>query len=1046
VLKPMSAALFVCASMLGITAGEDGPLDQLSWRNIGPVNMTGRVADVEGIPGDPRVVYVGSASGGIWKTVNGGLTFTPIFDEEEIASIGDMAIAPANRGTIYVGTGEGNPRNSVSFGKGVYKSTDGGAHWQHLGLTETRYIARLAVHPRDPDVVLVGAIGHIYGPHPERGVFRSTDGGASWSKTLYIDELHGASDLDMDPTNPNIVFAGMWLFQRKPWTHTSGSEAGGLFKSIDGGVTWREITKGLPALMGRIAVKVAPSDPRVVYVMAESNEGVLFRSNDGGESFVKVNEDVGIVSRGFYYTDLRVDPTDADLVYSVSSRMWRSSDGGKHFERFSRSTHVDYHSLWIDPTDPNRMWQGQDGGIAVSYDRGDSWEPIRNLPLAQFYQIYADNREPFYYVGGGLQDNGAWYGPVRTREPAGILPDDWRLVSFGDAYFMVPHPDDPERLISEYQGGGIIRTDMRTRASEDISPQPRRNDGGPVEELPYRFSWNAPIIGSSHIEDRVYFCGNVVFRSDDFGSTWTAISPDLSTDDPEKQGIAGGPVWEENTTAEYHCTIISFAESSLDSDLLWAGTDDGELHVSEDGGDSWRNLTKKLGTPKFAAISHVEPSLVKRERAYVALDHHMFDDQTGYILGTENLGKSWQRIDAGLPAGAWVWVVREDPRNPELLYAGTELGLFASWDRGESWEELDLANLPSVAVHDLLVHPRENDLILGTHGRAIYVFDDATPIQDLKKAEKAGEPHLFPIREADLVAKKFTRYGIGDKAHTAANPPDGALISYYLPEGEESKEAAEDDEAPSPVKIEVLDSVGEVLTTLEKPPAKAGVNRIAWNLRAERYRTRTEETDDSFFSQSGGPTVPPGTYRVRLTVGEVVATETVAVVVDPGIEVAKEDLEYRYETVCGLREMISEVNDMLRAADSLKVQVEDRFGALETLGHEPDEDLRAAKNSFEKALGALLDLLAKPEGKTFWSQGNRLSNDLTDLYFGIDGAFRAPSEAQTALLETLRGELAEARARYEAFVTGPLAALQTALEADGGAPLVLPVDAPDTPQ
>ena len=629
---PLACLLTCLTPLVALAATDDDssstPFDNLEWRAIGPVNMSGRVADVEGVPGNPNIVYVGSASGGVWKTVDGGLNFEPIFDDQPIASIGDLALAPTNPSVIYVGSGEANARNSVSFGNGVYKSTDGGKSWSHQGLEDTRHISRVLVSSLDPKVVFVGAMGHFYGPNEERGVFRSKDGGQSWTKVLYLDDRHGVSDMDIDPTNPNVLYAALWHFDRKPWTHTTGSREGGVWKSVDGGDTWKRLDKGLPqGVVGRIGVKVAPSNPNIVYVIAESDEGTMFRSTDQGETFEKVSDNVQIVSRGLYYTDMRVDPADPNRVYAVSSRLFLSIDGGKSWDRISRSTHVDYHSLWIDPTNPDRIWQGQDGGVAVSYDRGKTWEPIRNLPIAQFYQAFHDNREPFYYVGGGLQDNGTWYGPSRTREPAGILQDDWRMMSFGDAYWVVPHPEIEDLFLSESQAGGIVRTDMRTRQQIDVSPQPRRFDGGPVEALEYRFNWNAPIVASPHDPMQIYFAGNVVFKTHDFGDTWERISPDLTTNDPEKQGEAGGPAWTENTTAEYHCTIISFAESPVEQGLLWVGTDDGNLQISRDGGGSWDNLTGSIpGIPEFSPVSHIEPSGTDAGTALASFDRHMFDD------------------------------------------------------------------------------------------------------------------------------------------------------------------------------------------------------------------------------------------------------------------------------------------------------------------------------------------------------------------------------------------------------------------------------------
>ena len=455
----------------------------LVWRNIGPANMVGRVSDVEGIPGDPNIVYVGSASGGVWKTVNGGITWQPLFDKQAIASIGDMAVVPNNPDVVYVGTGESNVRNSVSFGNGIYKTLDGGKSWIHLGLEDTHHISRIVIDPKNTSTVFVGALGHAFGPNSERGVYKSTDGGNTWKLALYIDARHGVADMDINPRNPNIVFAAFWHFERKPWTFISGDENGGLYKSIDGGNNWRKITRGLPILVGRMGVKVAPSNPDVVYVIAESKPGTLFRSDDGGDSFSLVSTDKEIVSRGFYYTDIRVDPRDENRIYAVSSRLWVSIDGGRSFKRISHSTHVDYHSLWIDPNNPNRMWQGQDGGICVSYNKGKHWDYVNNFSVAQFYQIYADNRQPFYYVGGGLQDNGCWYGPSRNREPFGILNDEWKMISFGDGFYVVVNLDDPELFLSESQGGNIMRTDMRTREQQNVSPQPRRADGAPVSSL-----------------------------------------------------------------------------------------------------------------------------------------------------------------------------------------------------------------------------------------------------------------------------------------------------------------------------------------------------------------------------------------------------------------------------------------------------------------------------------------------------------------------------------------------------------------------------------
>jgi len=1050
VLLTLSAAAEVTAP----AEKEADPFGQLEWRNVGPVNMTGRVADVEGVPGDPNVVWVGSASGGVWKSTNGGLSFKPVFDDQPVASIGDLALAPSNPDVVYVGSGESNTRNSVSFGNGVYKTTDGGLTWTHVGLTDTRHISRVAVHPSDPDTAWVAAVGHIFGPHEARGVYKTSDGGATWEKTLYVDERHGASDLDLDPTNPNVLFAGMWLFERKPWTFESGSENGGVYRSSDGGVTWKRLTEGLPKLMGRIAVKIAPSNPQVVYVMAESNEGVLFRSEDRGETFQKVNDDQRIVSRGFYYTDLRVDPSNESHVFSVSSRLHQTLDGGKTFSQISQSTHVDYHSLWIDPENPRRMWQGQDGGIAVSYDGGATWEPIRNIPIAQLYQVFHDDRQPFYYLGGGLQDNGTWYGPSRTREPAGILPDDWRMMSFGDAYFVVAHPEKVDFFLSESQGGAIVRTDMTTRQQVDVSPQPRRNDGGPAGELTYRFNWNAPIVASPHDPSKVYFAGNVVFESTDFGDTWRKISEDLTTDDPEKQGEAGGPVWTENTTAEYHCTIISFAESPAEAGVLWAGTDDGNLQVSRDGGESWTNVVGNVpGLPANSPVSHVEPSRTGGGIAYAAFDRHMFDDPRPHLYKTSDYGSTWTRLQVdGIPADGYVWVLREDPRNHDLLYAGTELGLYASYDAGSSWRRLRLKNLPTVAVHDVLIHPRANDLILGTHGRAIYVFDDATPIQDWNDGIAAETAHLFSVRPAIRFPSRFTRYGLGDKVHVSPNPPAGALVTYHLREddsekpGEKGKkdggdEAAEEGAAEEEgkkqeerVKVEILGADGEVLRTLKDVGKKAGVNRVSWDLRGEPAKPRHEDDGGrhgGFFGPPGGPYVLPGTYTVRLTVDGESWETPVEVGVDPTVDASEEGLREQHDVVRTLTDLQTEMNGVLRGVDAIRAQVKDRRETAKALEVELGEDAETALKDLEEKLKELVGSLAREEGERFWSVGPRLVENLGGLGRELDGGFGAPTAAQKEYFAELEAEVEAARTAWRTIREETLPQVNTALGAAG---------------
>lgn len=995
---------------------------QLAWRNIGPANMMGRITDIEGVPGNPQVVYVGTASGGVWKTTNGGITWKPIFDRQPVASIGDIALEPGNPEVIYVGTGEANLRNSVSFGQGVYKSTDGGKTWVHLGLEDTRHISRIVINPRRPEVVLVGAVGHAFGPNKDRGVFLSQDGGRTWQKVLYLDEYHGVSDLEINPQNPNIVYAGLWYFVRYPWTFRSGDTQGGLYRSIDGGQTWQKLTKGLPRLIGRIGVKVAPSNPQVVYVMTESPEGTLYRSDDGGDSWRCVSKEVGIVSRGFYYTDLRVDPQDENRVYAVSSRLQVSEDGGRTFKTISAATHVDYHALWIDPLNPQRMWQGQDGGIAVSYDRGRTWEYVNVFPIGQFYQIFADNRVPFYFVGGGLQDNGTWYGPSRTRETFGILNDDWRMISFGDGFHGVVHPDNPELFLSESQGGNIYRTNMATREQQNVSPQPRRADGDPVKKLKYRFNWNTPIILSPHDKNTVYVGGNVVFKSKDFGTTWEVISPDLTTNDPEKQKTAGGPAWPENTTAEYHCTIISLAESPVQPGILWAGTDDGYLHVTKNGGESWENVTANLpGLPPNSPVSHVEPSRTSAGKAYVTFDRHLLDDFRPYVFVTNDFGVTWKEISTGLPATAYVWVIREDPRNPNILYLGTELGLFVSFSGGERWQKFHLANLPTVAVHDILIHPRENDLILGTHGRALWILDDITFLQELTP-EVINQPvYFFSPRLTYRFAQKPTRYGLGDKVFRGPNPPYGVLITYLVNRQISPKETT---------RLEVYDSSGQLIRTIRRVPTHRGLNRIAWDLRYEPPRSRREEKVQSDFFRRGpqGPQVLPGKYTLRLIIGQEKMERIVEVKMDPTHQVSLAELQQQLSYSLQLREMISQANDLCRLLDGLLAQLEERQKLISQLRPSEGAEVEKRLDEVKKQITEWQEKLVRPEGRPFWSVGPRLVGQLNQLFRVIDGVDLSPTPAQIELFRELRAELQKVKTDLMSFLKKEIPELNNFLQ------------------
>ncbi len=995
-------------------------------RNIGPANMGGRITDVEGVPGNPSTLYVGVGTGGLWKTTNWGISWTPLFDEQETLSIGDLALDPQNPDIIWVGTGEANTRNSISIGCGVYKSTDGGKTWQYLGLRETRQISRIIVHPRDPNTVWVAAIGSPFGPNPERGVFMTTNGGKTWEKVLYIDEQHGASDLDIDPVNPNILYAGMWRFERKPWTHTSGSEQGGVFKSTDGGRTWRKITNGLPQLMGRIGVKVAPSNQNVVYVIAESNDGTLFRSNDRGETFQRVSTETNIVSRGFYYTDMRVCPSDENRLYFLATQLRMSIDGGRTSQQIASTVHVDHHALWIDPKNPNIIWNGNDGGLAFSMDRGQTWDVIANIPLGQFYQIHCSMEAPFYQVAGGLQDNGSWMGWARNKE-GGIVNEHWRMVSFGDGFYCLIHPRDPNLVISESQGGNILRTNLATGVQENISPQARRSDGGPASELKYRFNWNTPIIPSPHDPDTVYVGGNVVFKSTDFGTTWSIISPDLTTNDPEKQKDAGGPVWVENTTAEYHCTIISLAESPVQKGLLWVGTDDGRLWKSPNDGTSWIELTQNVpNLPPNSPVSHVEPSRAGADVAYVAFDRHLLNDFKPYVYKTTDGGKTWQLITNGLPEEAYVFAVREDPRNLNLLYAGTERGLFISFDAGQSWQKFP--NVPPVPVHDIRVHPLMNDLVLGTHGRSVYVLDDVTPLQEATPAIVEKPAHLFTPPTAWRYSSRMTRYGRGDRPIVSPNPPYGAMITFYLKERPKQGR----------VRIQIVDSQGNLLRELTRVPQEPGIHRVSWDLRT---RGEATEEDDEPPRESGqaqrgqqqgeplGPQVLPGTYRVKLIAGEFEMEQPLTVRMEPALEPYLPQVKAGYQFALETLSMIRQLNRAMQVLTSVETQ-------LNNLRQTARQQNVRLPEALDKAIGDHLkqvaDMKAKvdnPNTGLAYARSARLRGRLNTVY-GLMSSNTGPTLAQVAYFNEVKAEFEGVYGEIRAYLIQTAPQLSEQLKAN----------------
>jgi len=946
VLLVAAAALAVAVTVPRVsvnarqTSAEASAIEALEWRTIGPANVGGRISVITGVAGDSKVYYVAGANGGVFKTTNGGTTFEPIFDHETAISIGDVAVAPSDPSVLYVGTGEGNPRNNASLGDGVYRSTDGGGHWVNTGLGDTEKIARIRVHPTDPDTAWVCALGREWAPNEERGIFKTVDGGKSWKKVLYIDQDTGCSDIDVNWSNPRILFAGMYSYRRKPWNLDSGGKQTAVYRSIDGGETWQKLSgdpdNGLPTEpMDRIGVSIAQSHPDTVYVISETKtEGELWRTDDGGESWMMVNDDRNLNFRPFYYSDVRADPNNPEVVYTLSGGLSKSTDGGRTFFRIGQGVHGDHQALWIDPADSNRVLSGSDGGWQVSMDGGETFAIINTVAFTQFYQINYDLRDP-YYVCGGLQDNGTWCGPSQTGSNIGIQKSDWYTVGGGDGFYGVPLLEEPWIVFATSQGGYVTVRDIRSGRSWNIQPYPNRvgSVGDKMADHKYRFNWNVPIVRDPLDPKTVYFGGNVLFKSSNYGQKWDVISPDLTTNDKSKQQDSGGEVVVDNTAAEFHCTIIAIAPSPLDHDVIWVGTDDGNVQVTRDGGKTWTNTSQNLpGIAPNAWIATVEASHFDAGTAYVAADHHRDGDYAPYAFKTTDYGRTWTPIYDGLPKRGWIHVVREDPKNRNLLYLGTELDVFASWDGGRQWTSIR-NNLPPVQVRAIFVHPRENDLVIGTHGRGAFIIDDATPLQKLAEA-MTTDATLFDVPRATRWVMWNRDANTADQFYSAPNPPAGAMISYYL-----KSEPREN------VSVVIKDKTGAVVRTLRNQPKQAGVNRVAWDLRmdtppqpdldamiaaflgpqrggaAGRGGRGGGRGRGGFGGFGGGAYVLPGEYSVTLRVGGRELTKPVQVRMDPRVEISAEALQEQQDMALKLQELGTKAQGLVAQVDSLTRQL-----------------------------------------------------------------------------------------------------------------------------
>jgi photosystem II stability/assembly factor-like uncharacterized protein len=984
-------------------------VEGLSWREIGPFRG-GRVTAVAGVPGQPLVFYMGATGGGVFKTTNGGTSWAPITDGQlKTGSVGALAIAASDPNVIYLGMGESCIRGNVSHGDGVYRSNDAGKTWVHLGLERTMQIGRIRVHPRNPDLVYVAALGHTWGPNPERGVFRSKDGGKSWEKVLFVDDKTGAVDLAMDPSNPQVLYAGTWQVQRTPWSLDSGGPGSALYKTTDGGDNWKKLDgKGLPkGPWGRVGVSVSPARPERLYAAIEAAEGGVFRSDDAGATWQRTNEERKLRQRAWYYTHVYADPVEPDTVYVLNVQFFRSKDAGKTFEPI-RVPHGDNHDLWIAPEDPRRMVEGNDGGATVSFDGGESWSSLDNQPTAQFYHVIADDQFP-YHLYGAQQDNSTVEIASRS-DGRGIGVRDWRAVGGCESGFVAPKPGDPEVSYAGCYGGYIGRLDSRTGQERAIAVWPDNPMGWGAEGMKYRFQWTFPIAASRHDKDVLYTAGNRVFRTTDEGSSWQAISPDLTRDDKTKQGPSGGPITKDNTSIEYYDTIFALAESPKDKDLLWAGSDDGLVHVTRDGGKTWSNVTPK-GLPEWSRISQIDPSPHDAGTAWLAVNRYQLDDYRPYAYVTTDYGASWRAIASGLPADSFVRVVREDPVRRGLLFAGTETGIHVSFDAGASWQPLQ-RNLPVVPVTDLIV--KNDDLVVATQGRAFWSLDDISVLRQAAPELASASVHLF----APSAAYRFG--GPEGRGAVGKNPPYGARIRYLL------KQAPKEGEE---LKLEILDSKGALVRSFsskeKKPeanadegdddarpgaaappplPAKAGLNSVSWDLRyegASKFKGLI-----LWAGGTDGPRVAPGRYDVRLTVGGQTLSQPFEVRKDPRLAVSDADLVRQQKLLLEMRDELSAANDAISRLRGVRDQV--KVAVERAKGGAAEKPVREAGDALDGKLTAVEEALYQTKNRASEDPLNfpiRLNNKLAALASGVASADAAPTEQDYAVYDELKTKI-----------------------------------------
>jgi photosystem II stability/assembly factor-like uncharacterized protein len=982
--------------------------DALEWRSIGPYRG-GRSVAVAGSPSQPFVYYMGATGGGIWKTVDGGATWEPVADDYLTSgSIGAIAVAPSDPNVVYVGSGEACIRGNTSPGDGMYMSTDAGKTWKHAGLPEAGQIGRVVVHPSNSDIVYVAALGHAFGANEERGVFRSKDGGATWENVLYRDENTGAVDLALDPNNPRVIYAAFWQARRMPWGMESGGPGGGLFKSIDGGDTWTEISrnKGLPkGTLGRIGITISPVNSERVWAIVEAEDGGVFRSDDAGETWSNVNSDRSLRQRAWYYTHIYADPQNENTVYVLNVRFWKSTDGGKTYESIG-TPHGDNHDLWIDPGNALRMVQANDGGANVTYNGGKTWTRQDNQPTAQFYHVTTTDHFP-YHVCGAQQDNSTLCTPSRTTG-FGITIQDWYRVGGCESGYIAVRKDNPDVSYAGCYGGTISRYDRATGTNRNIHAWPDNPMGWGAADLKYRFQWTFPIVMSPFDPDELYITANVVFRTRDEGQNWEVISPDLTRDDKTKQVASGGPITKDNTSVEYYNTVFALVPSAHERDLIWAGTDDGRIHITRNGGQSWEEITPK-DMPEWGLVSIIEESPSQPGAAYAAVNRYKLDDFAPYIFKTVDYGQSWKKIVRGIPANHFIRTVREDPARRGLLYAGGEFGVYVSFDDGEQWQSLQL-NLPVVPVRDMVV--KENDLVLGTHGRSFWVLDDLTPLHQLSDEVAAADVHLFEPRDAyRLGGFSFGGFVPG----VASNPPSGVVVHYYL--GEEPE---------GDVKLEFLEEDGTLIREFSSAPEggrdegaiskEAGMNRYVWN-----FRYPDAHTFPGMIMWAGsvaGPRAATGTYQVRLTVGERTFTQSFTIKKDPRIAATDADLQEQFDFLIRIRDRVSEANDAVKQIREIKAQID---GAVERVeGEEYAEEVTEMANGIKEALSEVENEIYQTKNRSRQDPLNfpiKLNNKIAGLSGTVASADAKPTQQAYDVYDELSGQLQVQLDRLDQIIT-----------------------------